>query len=199
MRAAPKRENKPADSRRKQGVEIMIYVVEIPNQRPASAWSAPDEENVTTVCSVALRYTNYTWEQDGGNVRYWDGAELVIVSAETAPSEFQYWTDALASDGRGVHIYVDAADAVDDVVYGAWVHRGVRARACLMDELVRNNEAPFVWVIEGDAEDFADPAVLTRYFDSAEQADAAARASAKEPESEYWTAVKKFWPGGPEA
>lgn len=92
----------------------MMYVVEIPHQRPASCWTAIDEADFCSRVADASK-----------------GCGDTPVAAT-----FDAWRDYLASDLHTLHVFTtDAAAlaALEDDTFDH--HQGARARAALEDKL----------------------------------------------------------------
>lgn len=92
----------------------MIYIVEIPHQRPASCWVATSEADFVTRVAAANSRMGDTPDED----------------------TFEAWADYLASDLHRLHVFETDADAIaalDDATFDG--HQGGRARQALEDKL----------------------------------------------------------------
>ena len=92
----------------------MIYIVEVPHQRPASCWVASDEADFCAGMVEAYRRCGDTPE---------DGT-------------FADWVEYLASDLNTLHVFVTDAEAVvalEDTTFDH--HQGARARTALEEKL----------------------------------------------------------------
>lgn len=92
----------------------MIYIVEVPHQRPASCWVASSEADFCrTMCHAYQSYGDTP--QDG---------------------TFSNWTNYLASDLHTLHVFATDAEALaalNDATFDH--HQGGRARAALEEKL----------------------------------------------------------------
>lgn len=179
----------------------MIYVLEVPHQRPAQCWSAGDQDEVIARITRSLSGTSHSWLREGGNVEFFDGAELVTKPADQAPSEWDYWTTANGDDLSSQIIFESADEALQYLATPGMqvVHQNIAAGSALRREMESNDEGFARWVVEGDEEDFTDATVLERRFTSHAEAEAAATAAAAEPEEELWSVSRVCWYDGWEA
>jgi len=93
----------------------MIYIVEIPHQRPASCWVATDQADFCARMAEASQRSGDTPEN----------------------GSFDNWTDYLASDLHRLHVFATDAEAIaalDDSTFDG--HQGGRARAALEQKLI---------------------------------------------------------------
>jgi len=97
----------------------MIYIVEIPHQRPASCWMALDKDDFCT--RLEQTFERYSDTPDYG-------------------ASFEEWRDYLARDLYALHVFMDEDDAalaaMNDVTFS--VHHGASARAALRRALIDN-------------------------------------------------------------
>ena len=98
----------------------MIYIVEIPHQRPASCWTANDEGDFCA--KLAQEFGRH------GDTPAYDAT-------------FAEWRDYLARDLHALHVFLDDAVAIaalgDSMFDG---HQGAAARAALRHALIDNGE-----------------------------------------------------------
>ncbi len=93
----------------------MLYIVEIPHQRPASCWVATNKADFCARMAEAYQHHGDTPE---------DGS-------------FDNWRDYLASDLHHLHVFTTDAEAVaalDDATFDG--HQGGTARAALEQKLI---------------------------------------------------------------
>ena len=102
----------------------MIYIVEIPHQRPASCWTANDEGDFCI--KLEQTFERYSDTPDYG-------------------ASFEEWRDYLARDLHALHVFMnenEAIEALNDATFDG--HQGASARAALRRALIDNN------VIDGE-------------------------------------------------
>lgn len=93
----------------------MIFIVEIPHQRPVSCWIATNEADFCARMAEA-------YQRHGDTPEDW--------------GDFPAWRDYLASDLHRLHVFMtdaEALTALDDSTFDG--HQGGRARQALEDKL----------------------------------------------------------------
>ncbi|MDR0275948.1 MAG: hypothetical protein LBI48_11545 [Burkholderiaceae bacterium] len=98
----------------------MIYIVEIPHQRPASCWVCADKADFIRRASAA--YIRHGDTPDTG------GSEQ---------EQFDAWRDYIASDLSGFFVYENEDGAVAGLATDFSRHGGARAAGELYKELVK--------------------------------------------------------------
>lgn len=100
----------------------MIYIVEIPHQRPASCWAAINEKDFCAIMAEAYQRHDGTPEDWG---------------------DFSAWRDYLARDLYDLHVFISDAEAIaalDDTTFTG--HQGARARWSLEQKLIATGAMP---------------------------------------------------------